>query len=640
VTVTWTTQYYLTVVSDHGTPAGEGWYDDGSNAVSFVTSPAEETSDTRWRCTGFTGTGSAPASGTGASTGTFVLDEPSTVTWGWVQQWHVDVTVTPGGAGTVSSDPFAADWFFDDGAGIDLTPESGEGYVFNEWSGDLTGSTVPDSLTVDSAKSVTAGFLAIPQAGFSAAETTGTSPFSVDFTNESSGDIDTYSWDFGDGTPVSTETEPTHEYTIPGWYTVTLTATGSAGSDSSTRHSYILVAGNIWYVDGSVSGSGTGMSWAEAFKMIQEGIDAAAPGEVVLVADGAYSGFGNTNLSFTGKDIILRSVGGYGNCAIECDSAFRGMVFTTGETNAAVVSGFDIVDGHTSGGRGGGIYCTSSPTIRDCRFTNCVAVYDGGGGSGGGVQCYGGSQHIEDCVFHGCSASAGGGIEVNLNSTAVVSRCLFEACSASEGGGFRVLSSNPVLTDSILVGCTAQYGGAISVVGGQPSIRNCRVTGNTAATTGGAAFIKWCPSPPVFVNCTIYGNHVTGGSGGGFYCDDGACTLRNTILWGNTSTGSGYQMFADINSPITLTNTNFCTDAFHMNLAVPATMSACVYSDPELVDPASGDYSLQGSSPCIDAGSNALVPGGVTEDIMGNPRIVDGDGDTTSTVDIGAYEFQ
>jgi hypothetical protein len=43
---------------------------------------------------------------------------------------------------------------------------------------------------------------------------------------------------------------------------------------------------------------------------------------------------------------------------------------------------------------------------------------------------------------------------------------------------------------------------------------------------------------------------------------------------------------------------------------------------------------LQLTSPAIDAGNNAVVPSGVTTDLDGNPRIVNG------VVDMGAYEVQ
>lgn len=42
----------------------------------------------------------------------------------------------------------------------------------------------------------------------------------------------------------------------------------------------------------------------------------------------------------------------------------------------------------------------------------------------------------------------------------------------------------------------------------------------------------------------------------------------------------------------------------------------------------------------MDAGSNEDLPRGITTDLDGNPRFVDGDGDNEVLVDMGAYEFQ
>ncbi|MCA9962311.1 MAG: PKD domain-containing protein, partial [Anaerolineales bacterium] len=55
------------------------------------------------------------------------------------------------------------------------------------------------------------------------------------FNNTSLGPNLNFTWDFGDSSGVVTTTHPTHEYAAPGIYTVTLTATNEAGSDTTTQ---------------------------------------------------------------------------------------------------------------------------------------------------------------------------------------------------------------------------------------------------------------------------------------------------------------------------------------------------------------------------------------------------------------------
>jgi hypothetical protein len=70
---------------------------------------------------------------------------------------------------------------------------------------------------------------------FSGTPTSGTAPLTVQFTDTSTGSPTGWSWDFGDGSPTSTEQNPSHVYTTPGTYTVTLTASNDSGPSTPAR---------------------------------------------------------------------------------------------------------------------------------------------------------------------------------------------------------------------------------------------------------------------------------------------------------------------------------------------------------------------------------------------------------------------
>ncbi|QYZ78536.1 PKD domain-containing protein [Methanofollis formosanus] len=75
-------------------------------------------------------------------------------------------------------------------------------------------------------------------AAFTASPTLGVAPFEVRFTDLSTGDVTTWSWDFGDGTG-STEQDPVHTYRSSGIYTVSLTV--NSDEDTATKPVYINV---------------------------------------------------------------------------------------------------------------------------------------------------------------------------------------------------------------------------------------------------------------------------------------------------------------------------------------------------------------------------------------------------------------
>ncbi len=87
---------------------------------------------------------------------------------------------------------------------------------------------------------------AAPQAGFSASPTDGLEPLTVQFTDQSTGDISDWAWYFdNDGTVDSTAQNPSHTYETAGNYTVHLMVTGPGGSNTMTKTNYITATQNL-----------------------------------------------------------------------------------------------------------------------------------------------------------------------------------------------------------------------------------------------------------------------------------------------------------------------------------------------------------------------------------------------------------
>lgn len=91
-----------------------------------------------------------------------------------------------------------------------------------------------------------------PVANFTADMTTGGVPCTIQFYDQSTGQVDTRLWDFGDGS-TSTLKDPSHQYSQAGAFGVSLTVSNAYGSDTRVRDGYILVSSaveNIFLCDG------------------------------------------------------------------------------------------------------------------------------------------------------------------------------------------------------------------------------------------------------------------------------------------------------------------------------------------------------------------------------------------------------
>jgi hypothetical protein len=210
---------------------------------------------------------------------------------------------------------------------------------------------------------------------------------------------------------------------------------------------------------------------------------------------------------------------------------------------------------------------------------------------------------------------------------------------------------------------------------GTPTIKNNIIRGNTAtgvspaAQGGGISMVN--DSDPLILQNLIYNNTAGQGSGIYFGVPSGArgpILVNNTIVGafgGNTGSAvyaNGYdnqvQFFNNLLIGPSGQNAVYCdgtyqqqspaftnNDAFSPNgTGLAGTCSGQsgqngnISADPQFVNASAGDFHLQSTSPAVDAGSNS-APYLPQADYAANPRILDGNNDCVSTVDIGAYEL-
>ncbi|HKL21571.1 MAG TPA: hypothetical protein VJ904_07175, partial [Tichowtungia sp.] len=144
----------LTVSSAHGTPVpavGQALHERGAVTCSVD----DVIADGVWHeCTGWTGTGSVPASGTTNSV-IVQLNEASTITWTWQTNYWLEVTTS--GNGTVSQES----GFHAKGEVATLTATPAAGWTFLGWTGAAAGFG-DASVNMSGPKSIEAVFVESP----------------------------------------------------------------------------------------------------------------------------------------------------------------------------------------------------------------------------------------------------------------------------------------------------------------------------------------------------------------------------------------------------------------------------------------------------------------------------------------------
>jgi hypothetical protein len=132
---------------------------------------------------------------------------------------------------------------------------------------------------------------------------------------------------------------------------------------------------------------------------------------------------------------------------------------------------------------------------------------------------------------------------------------------------------------------------------------------------------------------TISGNRGGGGTTGIWGEPGDQLTLQNSIVTGNSDGTAELTGFTGTGGSVTATYTDLC------NGTSPFTGNGNICAPPALAGAPAGNVHETYSSPTVDAGSNALVPNGLTTDVYGANRIQPRLAGRTATVDMGAAEL-
>jgi predicted outer membrane repeat protein len=360
------------------------------------------------------------------------------------------------------------------------------------------------------------------------------------------------------------------------------------------------------------------------FPTIQAGLDAVAPGDVIDLAAGSYTGDGNRDLDFLGKDVIVRSqTGDPASCVLDGGGSetdpHRVFHFRSGETERALLQGIRITGGwNDTPPHGGGVLLqgASSPTFRFCLFEENY---------GSAVFCSTGCvPHFQDCEFRNNVGLKGGGI-YSVAARPVVNRCSFFGNSSSlSGGAIMAHAGSVTLDDCVFEGNVAgEWGGALQLLfGTQGQVSNCRFLNNSAEEAGaifnfyadlvldgctfigntanadGGAFASGKVSTTIMRNCTFYRN---GARWGALMCGESWTRLENTIIAFGAE-GKAIQVAG--------TATLVCCDLYGnpggdwtTGIEDQLGINGNIRRDPLFCDMANDNCTLDAASPCAPANS-------------------------------------
>lgn len=420
-----------------------------------------------------------------------------------------------------------------------------------------------------------------------------------------------------------------------------------------------------------------GASWGSAFATLQQALDKAKAGEQIWMAAGTYYPTGNgieRYRHFEMKNDVAIYGGFVGNEDLDFSLDMRN--YTTNKTilsgdfdgsNAnkayhvffhkdmsldhAILDGVTITGGYANGGgeqnNGGGMYNgNSSPTLTNVTISGNMATKNGGG-----MYNYTSSLTLTNVTISENASSYEGGGLYNIFSSPTLTNVTISGNKANvAGGGMSNVKSSPTLTSVTISGNTTTNwgGGMFNNDNSSPTLTNVKISGNKSSFGGGGMYNVGASSPTL-TNVTIIGNRSLYRDGGGMLNKDNSNpNIRNSIVWGNTST-SGRNVFNDSSNPNinhsliegSRGSDNTWDTVFGVDGGGNIDKNP-IFQEPAITNPTTeGNYGLRSYSPAINTGDNSVFAdeqnpdlSGIHTDPDGKQRIVG------SQVDMGAYEYQ
>lgn len=397
---------------------------------------------------------------------------------------------------------------------------------------------------------------------------------------------------------------------------------------------------DVIYVNQNATGNNDGSSWTDAFTNLQSAINSTSNNDQIWVASGTYlpTAFAVTSQQTTRDKTFLL------NKPLFIYGGFNGTETLLTERdiniNSTILSGDLNADDNTT--------ITTAETTRQDNVYHVVTVKGNfsNGGELDGFTISGGnassSDRDLDCATDQTQQyikERGAAIYANPDGVGreiiiKIKNCIIENNSAI--GMAALYSSNPcggsdTLTDInfentiirnnySLDFSTIRYSASAYGIKRYGSLVNCLVYNNTTINEASAITLSAHASHISNLNVKIINSTFTKNNGNAtvFNLKNAQkAVIANSIVYGNSGSS-----FANVGQSPTAQN-NIIEGGF----------LASINQDPLFTDASNNDFTLQASSPAIDAGINSRVPNTVSTDLLGNQRIFN------ITVDMGVFEF-